>query len=600
MLHNCRVRLPLVTCRDVRVIRYFFWLYVGVSVLTLAVLVASPALTRARDPGTLYCSFASAIQTLDPLIVSDAMTGEIIGDVYETLYFPPYGEQGDGLVPVLAADFPKISSDNLIYTIPIRHGVRFYDPSHEIWPDGKGRELTADDVVYSFQRLADFRVASDYYSTVLEGRIQGVDAFRQWSSFAGGPAGSGYADHPISGIKALDDHTLQITLTKPYPLLEYLLGEEPIICPEAFEHFGTLGEHAVGTGPYGLAEYQVGQRVILRANPFYRGRPDGEGPGRPADRIPSIQRVQYDYMAESLPAWHLFLQGRYDVSTVPKETFSNVMDDKMKLRPEFAARSICSELTIKSHVQFLKFNYKDPLLGSSVDLRRAFSLAIDRDTFVRVYLSNIGLPATSFLPSCSPTHDPAYRGPWNRYDPQAARALVRKVEGAIGHPLPSFKILFPDTDSETRQSAEFLIKEFEDVGIHAEPDYATQAHAIERVDSRNFQIYFWGWNAGPDDYTYFMLFDKNQIPPPNFNDGSYFNPRFQGLFDQISVMRRSAERDRMYREMTAILDDDLPAAAVYYRSELRLRYARVGNYRNSPLNSPPKAFLTLRPGRVSP
>jgi hypothetical protein len=90
-----------------------------------------------------------------------------------------------------------------------------------------------------------------------------------------------------------------------------------------------------------------------------------------------------------------------------------------------------------------------------------------------------------------------------------------------------------------------------------------------------------------------MLFDKAQIPSPNLNDSSYIQPRFQALFDQTSVMRRSPQRDQMYREMRAIVDDDLPVVAVNYRNELRLCYNRVGNYRTSPFTPPPKAFLTL-------
>ena len=64
--------------------------------------------------------------------------------------------------------------------------------------------------------------------------------------------------------------------------------------------------------------------------------------------------------------------------------------------------------------------------------------------------------------------------------------------------------------------------------------------------------------------------------------------------------RRSPERDRIYREMTQILDDDLPAVSICYPDELRLRYARVGNFRASPYSMPPKAFLTLDPKPASP
>lgn len=563
-------------------VKYFFFAYLAVIALAVVGTLVARFTSPPRDPYTLYTVYADAIRSLDPPQIYDVVSADIAGHVYETLYNYRYGGKPDELIPQLAAALPEVSDDGKTYIFRLRRGVHFYDPTRRVWPDGKGPEVTADDVVFSWKRFADFRTAAGAYSSFFQGNIVGLDDFRAYTERASNAGEPVDLDRPVEGLSAIDRYTVRVRLTKPVPQFVLYVASIPtaVVSREAVEKLGGLQETAIGTGPYAITEYRNEQRIVMQVNPLYRGRPDADpGEAVPEDqRIPRIRRIQWDYMLESLPVWYLFLQGRYDVSGIPKETFNDVVMPDRTLNPEFERRGIRLRVRPDLGLYYLTCNMTDPVLGRNLPLRQAISLAFDRETYIRVYRNGRGLPATGILPPDAPLFDDSYRGAWNRFDPELARQKVAEAVRVHGGPLPTLRLTLGGTDTDTRQSAEFFVRQMQAVGLRVEPDYNTFARYLEKMDSKNYQLAWGGWYPDyPDEKTYLKLFDARLVEPPGSNYAGFVDARFQSLLEQSEVMPRSPERDRLYLQMRDIVDEQLPVITLYYPLVYALRYYWVDN-----------------------
>lgn len=584
-------------------IKKLFFAYLLLIALAVGAYGVSRFFAPPRDPNTLFTIYVSSIRSLDPTLIADVGTSDIMGHVWETLYNYRYGGKADELFPQLAADFPKISPDKLTYTIPLRRGIRFYDPQKRIWPDGIGPELTAKDVVYSWKRFADFHSAAPSYSTVFQGNLVGLDDFNAYTEKT--EAAAVDYDRPVEGLVALDDHTVQIKLTQPIPnflQLTAYLGAA-VVSRDAVEKLASRGltmkENPIATGPYCLEEYLPDQRLTLRANPIYRGRPDvdaAEGAKlKPEDRLPHIQRIQFDYTLELLPAWHLFLQKRYDVMSIPKETYASAINPKTgELNPDLAAKGIVLLKRPDPGLYYVQFNMTDPVLGKNKPLRQAMSLALDRERFIRVYRNGRGSPATGIFPPDASLFDPAYASPWCKFDPEAAKKKMLEATLVNGGPLPPLKLQMGDTDTDSRQYAEFFCRCWAAIGLNVTPEYNTYAHYLELLDAKSYQITYTGWVPDyPDEKTYLRLFDATLTKPPGSNTCGYVNDTYQHALEQSLTLDRSPDRDKLYLQMRNILDDDLPVAPMFYPQIHSLRYNWVTGYQIPLFNSGFLAYQSL-------
>src|SRR5690606_5723886 len=200
---------------------------------------------------------------LDPLQAATGYSNIVVVNSYDTLYRYKYLARPYELAPNLAAALPEVSDDGLTYTIRLKRGVQFIDDP--AFADGIGREVVAEDVIYSIKRHFDPSNISQG-RWLWEGRIEGLE---DWAA-----NGAGY-DAPVAGITALDSHTLQFRLTRPYPQFPFTLaqGFSAVVPREAVEHYGPeLARRPVGSGPFRLISFDT-TRVVFERNPKFRREP---------------------------------------------------------------------------------------------------------------------------------------------------------------------------------------------------------------------------------------------------------------------------------------------------------------------------------------
>jgi oligopeptide transport system substrate-binding protein len=566
-----------------RATKWIFFGYLLFTAVLAGVIAVSFTRTPPRHPQTLYATYLANIKSLDPAVNNDTVGSELLGNVYESLYTFKYKVEPYEVFADLAADMPTVSTDGLVYTVKLRKGIHYYEPAKEVFPDGVGPEVKAQDFVYAWKRVADFHVASPNFSTLFQGKVAGIDEWNEYTEKT--PQDKVDYDKPVEGLTALDDYTLQVKLTKPCPQFVYImayLGTCPV-CRQAVEHYGDrFSNRPVGTGPYYLEEHLPDQRMIFVASPVYRGRPDVDGAARlpAAERLPKIPRLQYDYYREQLPVWYLFQQGLYDLATIPKESFSQAIDPAtMDLRPEARAKGMRLSKAAEPDVFYWAFNMTNPMLSRNKPLRQAVSMAFDRETFVRTYLNGRGLPSRGLIPPGFPTYDPNKKNPYAEYNLDAARAKMKEAVAINGGPFPVMKVYMQDTDSETRQWAEFFVSQMRLIGLEVKPEYNTWARYQEIVDSRQTELFMGAWTADyPDEQTFLQLFYGKFAPAGGVNPTGYSNPAFDALYEKAAVMPAGPERLALYKQMLAILDDDCPWAYAFSEIVYRLYHEWLGNY----------------------
>ena len=187
---------------------------------------------------------SAEIKGLDPIFADDAYSSGEVARIYEGLLEYHFLKRPYTLIPNLAESLPEVSKDGSTYTFKIKKGVFFHDDA--CFPGGKGRELNAQDFVYSLKRLADPKLQSTGW-WLLQDKIVGLDEWR--NKYSGKPTVD-YSE-VVEGVKALDQNTLQFKLKKSFPQFLYALAMPFtfVVAEEAVNKYGKeFINHPVGTG----------------------------------------------------------------------------------------------------------------------------------------------------------------------------------------------------------------------------------------------------------------------------------------------------------------------------------------------------------------
>jgi ABC-type transport system substrate-binding protein len=573
---------------------------------TLAVLLAACA--PDRDPGNVYRgALLSNLKTLDPAHASDSYSIQAQFQVYETLYEYKYLARPYDIQPCLAAAMPEVSPGGMTHTIRMRAGVEFADDKS--FPGGIGRRVTAHDFVYSIKRLADVRTQT-YGWWVFDGKIRGLNEFRAASEKLPPLPDSAYPalyDTEIAGLRALDDSTVRIVLTHPYPYFKYLLAMPyaAVVAREAVEYYGEeFLNNPVGTGPYVLKEWRRGLRLAFARNPKYHhgfypseGSAEDSAAGLLADAgkpLPFVDRAEIYIYNETQPMWLNFLRGRLDRGAIPKDNYAQAVTPERGLRGEFAERGIRLHRVEELDVVYVCVNMQDPLIGKNRKLRQAMQLAYDVETVIGRFYNGRGERAQGPVPPGIFSHDPAFRGPFGAFDPVAARKLLAEAGHPGGEGIPELTYLTV-ASTEARQRGEHFAQNMAAVGIRVKVESASWPEYLERIRMRKFQLAGAAWMADYPDPENFLQLLYGPNAPPGANNASYDNPEYNRLYERMAVMADGPERLAVINRMRDIVTEDLPWLFIAHRTNEVLAGARLRNFKpSSALMAPVKYYRVER------
>ena len=305
-------------------------------------------------PQELNVSINVEITDLNPLVTSTTDEHEVLMTCMETLVRMGEGgalEMGSGL-----AESWDISEDYLTYTFHLRD-AKF----------STGDPVTAQDFEYSWKKVLDPAMASEYAYLLYP--IAGAEAYN---------TGTGNVDD--IAVHALDEKTLEVTLVSPIDyFIDSLVITEFSVVPEgSVEEFGDnffmSPEYMVFCGPYIMTEWVPNQYVVVEKNPNYWD----------ADNV-KLDKITFHMGTETNTIVNMFETGQLDVMQVQPE-FLEIYKDY----PNFVAFT-------EAVTEYLKFNFQDPFFGNK-KIRQAFSMAIDRTSYMNDFFKTGSTPAYGYIP----------------------------------------------------------------------------------------------------------------------------------------------------------------------------------------------------------
>jgi len=533
-----------------------------------------------------YRAIGDDPRSLDPQFSYDTTGNAVIAQIYESLLqYSPFKTDPYELEPCLAEEMPvrtQHADGTETYEFRIKKGIFFHDDP--CFPDGRGRELTAADFVYTFQRIADPAVECPVLST-LQDFITGLaPAYLEAKK-----AGKFDYSQPTGAITVVDDRTFRLNLLKAYPQIQYWLAM-PFTSPvprEAVEYYdGKNGRdlfkfHPVGTGPYRLAEWSRSRLIRLARHERYTATrfpqggwpPSVEAACRPlaGAPLPLLDEVQFAVIREAIPAWLLFRQGYLDRSGVGKDVFNSVITAGQTLSEAFRARGVQLFKDVQPATFYSEFNMDDPVLGKNVHLRQALSTVYNQTRANDIFGNGIDIKAEQLLPPGVIGYQPGFKNPFRTEDVPQAKALLAKagypggIDPKTGQPL----VLTLDVvagNAESRQRAEFDQTQIEQLGLRCKIEENTWARFQDKKIRGLFQINTGsGWNADyPDPENFFFLFYGKNIPPQGSNYTRFSNPEFDGLFERMATMDNGPERLAIIHRLNAILVEECPIILTFH------------------------------------
>ena len=545
-----------------------------------------PAATPAADELATLRTTTARIRGFDPAHAADQASIQAAGKVYEGLLQYAYWERPYRVEPLLAAGMPDVSADGLVWRIPLRRGIYFSDDPCFAATGGKGRELVAQDLVYSILRIADVKVGSGGY-WVFRGKIAGLDEFREASR---NEAPTDY-DRAVEGLRAVGPHELEIRLTAPYPQLPWVLAMPYAFAVprEAVEFHGAeFANHPVGTGPYVLAAARQNYRYEYRANPKWgeTGRAEcmpADAPTPDAGRpLPLTPRIVESVVGDPSTAWLMFLSEKLDLVDVSRDQWDSIITPEKELRPELAARGIELVKAPQMQISYTAFNMDDPVVGANKKLRQALVCAFDSAAWLEFQNGRIVKPTGPVPPGVAGHSDaePPYG-----FDLDRARRLLAEAgypEGkdpATGRRLKLTLEIGSADNPERRQEAELMASFMERIGVVLEPSYNNWPAFLQKIERRQAQMFSLTWLGDyPDAQNFLQLFaGENASPGPN--RANYRNAEFDRLYREMVALPESPEREALCRAATAVALEDCPWILTAHPMAFGLRQARLRNYR---------------------
>lgn len=537
-------------------------------------------------------SLDSAPTSLDPVRAGTLYANQIVVNLYDTPYVYKYLQRPYELKPSLAAALPEISADGLVYTFRLRPGVLFADDP--AFPDGKGRELTAADFVYSIKRHFD-PATKPAGAWLWQRRIEGLDEWKQ--------QGSDYAQE-VSGLRALDRYTVQIRLLQPYPQLVYTLamGFSSVVPHEAVVYYGReFSINPVGSGPFRLISYDTTKAVLVpnlnsRQEPVdlaYEGydpaTQSGYGIAAIDGRVPPfLDRLEIHFIKEGSARWSSFTKGdEIQYAGLPNEQVERVLaaKDPVTLLPDFVER-YHMRAAVEAGFVLSTFNMDFPEFGYNDDpererrnhaLRCAMIRGFDWQARNDSWYSGLGVIFPGIIPPVLPEFDPQASFDSVSYDPEYARQLLAD-NGWNTANLP--ELIYGTTPGPTsrlffEQFRAWMMR----IGYPTDKivlkTYATFGDIAKAWRNSDLPLVSKGWGLDfPDAENTLQLFYGPNAAPGS-NDGNYRDPEYDRMFRQAAVMQPSPQRTQLYRKMNDMLIDDCVAITGLSRKGITLWHKNV-------------------------
>jgi ABC-type transport system substrate-binding protein len=551
----------------------------------------------------LRVAFANRDNGFDPAQVSDVISAALANSLFDAPLTYDALARPARLKPNTAAALPEASDNFRRYVFRIKPGIFFSE--HPAFK-GKPRELVAADYVYSIKRYYDPVTRSPTLFHFEGAGLLGLSELRKTAIDQKTPFDY---DTEVPGLRALDRYSFEVRLANPAPRLPYVFATGALtgaLAREVVEAEGKLlGEKPVGTGPFRLAAWTRGARIVLERNPahthsVYDAEPNADDAAGQAiaarlrgRALPFLDRVEINIIEEGQPRWLSFLNGQLDVLQVPVE-FSAVALPGGQLNANLQRNGATLNRMVAPSTAYTYFGMEDPVVGGytpdRVALRRALSLAYDTQREIDLVRRGQAVVPQSLLPPGVSGFSPTFRSEMSTHDLARAKALLDLYgyvdkDGDGWRDQPDGKPLRLEMTSEpsqiSRQAQDLWKKAMTRVGVRI--DFRISAWQENIKASRAGKLMMWGtgWAAAIPDGSYFLdvLYGKNK---GQSNHARFSLPEVDALHQRQRTMPDGPERDVLIEQALKLSLAYMPLKATAHPIENWVTQSHVQGFRPHP------------------
>lgn len=514
---------------------------VGMMCATTQVYAASvPAGVELAAKQELVRNNGSEPASLDPHKVESDIEFNIIRDMFDGLL----AVKKDGSIePLLAEKWEN--KNNTVWTFHLRPGIT--------WSDGTA--ITAKDVVWSWQRLVDPKTASPYAS--YPGNMHILNA-----------ADISQGKKPVDslGVKAVDDSTLEVTLTQPTASFLPMLAHPSLVPIDQVlvNRFGdkwTKPEHIVTSGAYKVTDWVVNERIVAERNTRYWN-----------NKATVINKVTYLPISAETADVNRFKAGEIDITyTIPVNQFAQLrktFGEQVSVEPQLAT-------------YYYEFNTTKPPFNDP-RLRRALNMGLDKDIIADKVMAQGQRPAWVISqPEIGGVKlSPPDYSTWPREKRLAeAKKLLNEAGFNEAHPL-SFNLLYNTMETHQRIAIAASSMWKKNLGVEAKLQNQEWKTMLDTMHTGNFDAVRYAWIADYDDAATFL---NNFRTGSSENTSKYSNSAYDEALDNAAKAKDVAERGKYYQQAEDILARDVPAIPVYHYVRTHLVKPWVGGFNPDPL-----------------
>ncbi len=480
----------------------------------------------AADRDTLTIAISAEPESLDPVNMTSAPAATVSEHVTERLI---YMEEDGSLTPMLATSWSS-NEDSTVWTFEIRQGVTFHD----------GQPLNAEAVKTNLERFIDPDVGAAY--AFLLGTVE--------------------------EIEAIEDYTLQLTLSQPFaPILAHLshsfIG---IVSPAQLAELGPNDslEIPIGTGPYQMLSWNRGEKIVLQVNEDYYGG------------VPAIPNVVFNFIPESSALIVALETGEADaiMRVPPQEAQRLEADPNIDVVYQTSVRSV--------YVGYnnLREPFDDPLV------RKALNYAVDKQAIVDgLFLGSFTVADAPIVPA---VFGHASVGPYE-YNPERAKELLAEAgypdgfDMTLHHPTGRYPL-----DATVAEAIQDMLAE---VGVNTTLETREWSSYLDFTaqppDQAQYDAYMLGWGTVTldADYGLYALLHSRQWNPNGNNRGFYKNEKVDELLDQARVETERSKREQMYEEAIRLIWNDAPWIFLYNQGQINAVRTGVEGLIHHPLEN---------------
>jgi oligopeptide transport system substrate-binding protein len=474
---------------------------------------------------------------VDPLTLDPAAAGDITSAEYITQLFSGLVRLDDNLEPAPdIAERWQVSNGGQTYTFYLRQDVKFHD----------GREVKAEDFKYSWERACNPQTKSLTAATYL-GDIVGV------REVLAGKA------KEISGVKVIDDYTLEVTIDAPK---SYFLSK--LTYPTAFvvdranvESGGEWWRRPNGTGPFRLKQWEEGKQLVLERNELYYGE------------LAKVSQVAF-HLWSGMPM-DMYETGEIDVTGVGISYIEKVTDEA---GPFYQDLRVTPELSFS----YIGFDTTKPPFDD-VNIRLAFSQAIDKDKVVSLVFKGMMRRADGILPPGMPGYNEGLSG--LSFDISKAKELIASSKYGDVSRLPPITITTAGWGGLISQDLEAIVYQWrQNLGVEVKVRQL-EPERFPYLKEEKDEMFYTGWVADyphPQDFLDVLFYTG-----ADYNYGGYSNPEIDALLDRAGVEQNSELSLALYQQAEQKLVADAACLPIYFGQSYILVKSYVEGYKLNPL-----------------